>query len=145
MREYIPASLRRLVEQDAGGQCGYCLTPQAYFSLALEVEHIIPLCRGGQTERANLWLACATCNRFKGAQTDALDPATARTVRLFNPRADRWQECFQWSANGLFVVGGNAIGRATVEALQLNHPRWIACRNIWRLAYADFPPGQEQV
>ena len=140
MSEHVPAELRRLVEQDSGGRCGYCLTPHDYFSLSLEVEHIVPRSRGGRTERANLWVACATCNRFKGAQTEAIDPSTGEEVALFNPRTGRWSECFEWSANGLFIIGRNATGRATVEAMQLNHPRWIACRNIWRLAHVGFPP-----
>lgn len=140
MRVHVPADLRRLVAEDAGGRCGYCLMPQAYSSLLLETEHIVPLCKGGTTVRDNLWLACATCNRFKGTQTEVIDPTTGQVVRLFSPRADSWRDCFRWSSDGLFIIGQNAIGRVTVEALKLNHERWVECRRIWRLAHMDFPP-----
>ncbi len=104
--------------------------PQTYSSLLLETEHIIPLCKGGKTVRDNLWLACATCNRFKGARTEATDPVTGQVVRLFSPRSDSWRDFFRWSSDGLFIIGQNAIGRATAEALKLNHERWVACRRI---------------
>jgi 5-methylcytosine-specific restriction endonuclease McrA len=35
----------------------------------LEVDHIVPVSRGGSSERANLQLLCRTCNASKGART----------------------------------------------------------------------------
>lgn len=43
--------------------CAYCCDP------AEEVDHIIPLCRGGLSQDDNLTAACVRCNRSKGGLT----------------------------------------------------------------------------
>jgi hypothetical protein len=95
------------------------------------MDHIIPEAAGGRTSEENLWLACHSCNEFKGAQTHARDPQTGRYVRLFNPRRQRWHEHFTWSEDGTRVVGLTACGRATVTALQLNHEEIVRARRLW--------------
>jgi len=55
---------------------------------------------GGETTRANLWLACRPCNEYKGTQTQADDPETGKTVSLFHPRKQVWSEHFCWSGDG---------------------------------------------
>lgn len=35
----------------------------------LEVEHIVPVSRGGSNDTANLTVACRRCNRRKGTKT----------------------------------------------------------------------------
>ena len=52
----------------------------------LEVEHIIPLAKGGADDESNLWLACPICNGHKSDKVTALDPETRTVVPLFNPR-----------------------------------------------------------
>jgi 5-methylcytosine-specific restriction endonuclease McrA len=47
------------------GICAYCLRP----SNRLEVDHVIPLSRGGSCDVNNLVAACARCNRRKSAKT----------------------------------------------------------------------------
>jgi hypothetical protein len=42
---------------------------------------------------------------------------------LFDPRADPWNDHFAWAVNGLEIVGLSPVGRATVEALELNRER----------------------
>ncbi len=103
-----------------------------------EIEHIIPESAGGLTERDNLCLSCPSCNRFKGAKVTAPDSDTQTTVPLFNPRKDVWSEHFQWSTDGITIIGRTAVGRATVEALKLNHSWWIDCRAEWVLR-GNFP------
>jgi len=113
----------------------------------LEIEHIRPTARGGSDDEANLWLACRMCNNFKGVQTHALDPATARRVRLFNPRVQRWPQHFHWSDDGTHVQGRTPTGRATVIALQLNNVIAVTVRRAWVSAgwhppvEADGPDG----
>lgn len=41
MSSYVPAALRRLVTERAGGRCEYCCYPQQASFLTFEVEHII--------------------------------------------------------------------------------------------------------
>ncbi len=101
----------------------------------LEVEHIIPLSQGGESEEANLWLACPLCNRYKGSKTTALDPLSGEEVRLFNPRVQVWRQHFRWSEDGLRIVGITDVGRATVSALHLDDdPDALLVRSYWVLA-----------
>jgi HNH endonuclease len=132
VRDRIPAVVRRRVRRAAGDRCGYCRSRQEYVLGFLEIEHIVPIARGGTDDEENLWLACRLCNHYKSAQTHGRDPVTGRQVRLFNPRRQRWPRHFHWSADGVSVIGRTRCGRATVVALNLNNmiarmvrARWI--------------------
>lgn len=101
----------------------------------LEIEHIIPKALGGTDDESNLWLACPLCNRFKSDRISAIDPISSLEVPLFNPRTQIWAEHFQWSDNGLRIVGRSPIGRATVALLRLDSdPDAIVVRGYWILA-----------
>jgi hypothetical protein len=119
------------VRRQARNRCGYCHARQEYVPLLLEVEHIIPHARGGTSNEENLWLACRSCNLFKGAQTHSRDPLTGRRVRLYNPRQQAWLRHFAWSEDGTLIVGRTACGRATVVALNLNNLVAITVRRNW--------------
>ena len=125
MAKRSPSLLRRQVERDAGQRCGYCLVPQEFLPVRLELEHLRPRSLDGATERSNLWLSCPTCNCYKRDLISASDSETGRTVRLFNPRTDTWTEHFIWSKDGLRIIGRTAIGRASVATLRLNHELWL--------------------
>lgn len=77
----------------------------------LEIEHIIPRAQGGTDDESNLWLSCSLCNRYKGAQTTAVDPLQGETVRLFNPREQAWSSHFRWSVDGSQIIGMTAVGQ----------------------------------
>ena len=51
---------------EQAGLCFYCERPIRSF----DVEHKVPLCRGGTNEIGNLALACHQCNGQKGTLTD---------------------------------------------------------------------------
>ena len=89
---HVSASLRRKIAETAHHRCGYCLTSQTVSGAQMHVEHIVPLARGGTTEESNLWLACAWCNSYKGAQTHAVDPQSENEAPLFNPRTQTWSD-----------------------------------------------------
>lgn len=127
----VPRALRDRVAQTAGHRCGYCRTPESITGVRLSIEHIIPETRGGLTVEENLWLACRECNEFKGNRTHGRDPATGRTVRLWNPRRRRWSDDFAWSEKGTVNRGMTPSGRATVIALRLNRPHLVAARSVW--------------
>jgi HNH endonuclease len=97
----------------------------------MEIEHLIPQALGGSSEEENLWLACPACNAFKGYRIAAQDPASGQTVRLFNPREQRWEEHFLWTEGGTQIVGRTAAGRATTWALRLNRPLLVQARRTW--------------
>ena len=88
--------LYSVVAQRANRICEYCHAPEAVFNFDFEVDHIIPLSRGGTSELNNLALACRSCNAYKSTALLGLSEGKA-AVRLFNPRQDNWEEHFQWN------------------------------------------------
>jgi len=92
------------------------------------VDHIIPLARGGTDTPDNLALACFHCNRRKSQKLTGLDPDSGEEVSLFHPRRHLWSEQFIWSFDKLYIIGLTPIGRATVEALELNRERTVRIR-----------------
>ncbi len=130
-RPHLAKEIRERVRSRAQNRCGYCLTRQEYSWGKLEIEHIIPMARGGSDSDDNLWLACRPCNLHKKAQIESEDPVTGKRVSLFNPYTQIWAEHFQWSLDGSEIIGLTANGRATVLALQLNDVRHVALRKRW--------------
>jgi hypothetical protein len=132
MSRYIPAELVQRVRVSAQNRCGYCLSPQTLVMARLEIEHIIPLVKGGTSDESNLWLACPLCNGHKSSKIEAVDPTTKETVPLFNPRTQRWSDHFYWSDDGTQIIGITPIGRATVAALRLDSDSdAIEVRRYW--------------
>jgi hypothetical protein len=125
----IAHELRVRVRERAAQRCEYCRLPDRLHIGGFEVDHIIPLSRGGQTLWDNLAYACPHCNDRKWAHVDSPDPVTGDVVPLFDPRNDRWHDHFDWSADPTCEVHGKTpTGRATVACLQLNHPELVAIR-----------------
>lgn len=114
----ISASLRKKVTARAGNRCEYCGLSQLGQAATYHLGHIIPEVAGGGSTLENLALACIHCSLRKGARVKALDPKTGRSVGLFHPRQHQWNHHFRWSGNVL--VGITQVGRATIDALQLN-------------------------
>lgn len=141
-RRAIPISVDRRIRAAAENRCGYCLSPQHLVTARLEIEHIIPLAKGGTNKESNLWLACPICNSHKSDKTTAVDPNTNAMVPLFNLQMESWWEHFEWAEDGLRIVGRTPIGRATVIALHLSDdPDALAVRSYWALA-GWHPPKQ---
>jgi hypothetical protein len=131
------ADMFRQAEARAGERCEYCRMHQALQGATFHVGHIVPSSRGGPTELGNLAWACPGCNLRKSDRVEATDPDTGRSVPLFNPRGDRWAEHFEF--RGYHLIGLTAVGRATVEVLDLNHSRRILIRKAEEL-FQLFPP-----
>ena len=115
----------------AGHCCEYCHAPEAVFNLPLEVEHIVPIARGGEDTTTNWALACRACNLYKAAHVSGRDPESHVVVRLFHPREDRWDDHFQVAPESGEMVGRTPIGRATVIRLGLNSAAQVAARLQW--------------
>ena len=83
----------------------YCCVPQSAILLPFQIDHIRAEKHGGETVEANLALACTHCNRHKGPNIAGFDTETARIVRLFSPRTDRWEQHFRVSGAPGFSTG----------------------------------------
>jgi hypothetical protein len=69
-----------------------------------------------------------------------MDPDTQQSVRLFNPRTDRWADHFQFLQPSGEIIGLSPIGRATVRTLQMNDARSVRLRLlITRAGLASWP------
>src|SRR5215470_20174323 len=56
----VPDNMRSIVLVRDGGRCRKCRR-----SINLEMDHIVPVSKGGKTEEANLQTLCRRCNRAK--------------------------------------------------------------------------------
>ena len=83
-------TIRQKIIERANNRCEYCLSSQQYVMGHLQIDHIMPIIKGGMTIEDNLCLACELCNQYKWTKTDGKDPKTGKLVRLFNPRKERW-------------------------------------------------------
>jgi hypothetical protein len=119
----ISRAVREQVRRRAHYLCEYCHASERWQYSAFTMDHIVPLSQGGSNDTNNLALACFPCNRRKSDRQEIVDPETGASVRLFHPRQDQWAEHFIWSSDGITIIGRTAIGRATVEALELNRER----------------------
>jgi hypothetical protein len=71
-RRHIPTSVREQVKGEKGTNCIYCGTetrPEAGHPNSHELDHNIPVSRGGTNDPDNLDPTCRTCNREKGSKT----------------------------------------------------------------------------
>ena len=59
----VPDSIRAAVLVRDGGRCRKCRR-----SINLEMDHIVPVSKGGKTEESNLETLCRRCNRAKSKQ-----------------------------------------------------------------------------
>lgn len=119
------------VSERAAHRCEYCLAPEVIFNFPFEIEHIIPLSRGGTDEESNLALACRSCNIHKSNHLTGIDESTGNETPLFNPRQDRWEEHFQIDRESGAINGVTAAGRVTASRLRMNSPLQSEARLLW--------------
>jgi len=133
----IPVALRRSVISRSGNRCEYCQLSQAGQIATFHIDHIIPDSAGGDTTADNLAFACVSCSLKKGARQTIQDPETGDRVQIFNPRLQVWSENFAWQ--GVLLLGLSPVGRATIQALQLNRPMMLAIRSE-EIVFNRHPP-----
>ncbi len=122
----VSGELADAVRRRAGQRCQYCLMHQGLQGATFHIEHVIPQSRGGSLELSNLALACPGCNLHKADRTMAVDPETGASVPLFHPNRQIWSDHFRF--NGHRIEGLTPTGRATADALDLNHRRRMRIR-----------------
>ena len=67
-RTRLGQSIRKELFRRQGGRCMYCGSRQRMD--LMDIDHKIPVARGGSNQRSNLQLLCRTCNARKGTKTD---------------------------------------------------------------------------
>ncbi|MEL6552269.1 MAG: HNH endonuclease [Cyanobacteria bacterium J06621_11] len=116
----VSAKLRLTVAQRSGFCCEYCFSQEKYSPDSFSVEHIVPQSKGGSNALSNLAFACQGCNNRKFTTVEAYDHITQSTVFLYHPRNHVWRDHFAWNEDYSEIVGLSAIGRVTIEKIQLN-------------------------
>ena len=94
----------------------------------MQIEHIVARKRLGSDALENLALACIDCNLCKSSNLAGLDPLSGVLTELFHPRRQVWSDHFQ--RQGPLIVGVTAIGRTTVQVLQMNSDEQISLRQL---------------
>lgn len=111
----------------------------SYVPDPFDVEHILPLSKGGTNDLENLANTCGGCNGYKSNLTEATDPADGKLIPLYHPRIQLWADHFAWSDTFTYIIGLTPIGRTTVAALRLNRPALVNLRTLL-LAFGEHPP-----
>lgn len=125
---YVPARLRDLTIERAGGCCEYCRVSQNSSDVAFHVEHIIAVSHGGKTVEHNLALSCLRCNLYKGTNIAAADPVTDEPTFLYHPRRHRWSDHFR--LHGAIIEPLTPEGRATALVLRFNDQERVEQREL---------------
>ncbi|MEO1445641.1 MAG: HNH endonuclease [Cyanobacteria bacterium J06635_11] len=120
----INNDLREAVRERAKYLCEYCQSSERLSASRFTVDHITPRSLGGSDNFENLALACRRCNERRYNFVASIDPNTQKTVPIFNPRLQDWDEHFAWSNQGVVIKGLTPIGRATCIRLDLNDTRY---------------------
>jgi len=116
----VNRATRNLVRSRANFLCEYCHSAEESSSTLFTIDHILPRSFGGSDELENLALACHRCNNNRYNFVTGTDPETEQEITLFNPRQQQWSEHFNWSADGLEIMGITPTGRGTCDRLDLN-------------------------
>jgi hypothetical protein len=134
----VPEELSRAVRARAEARWQYCVMHESLQGATFHIEHVVPQCKGGSSDLENLALACPGCNLRKAGRITAIDPVTGAEVGLFHPIRQVWTEHFR--LKGYLIEGLTAVGRATVESLDLNHARRQRIRRVEE-TFGLYPPS----
>jgi HNH endonuclease len=123
--------VRAAVARRAGDRCEYCRLTTIGQAATFPLDHVVPRDHGGLTVLENLALACPVCNGHKWKHVEGTDKESGVSVMLFNPRVHDWSDHFVWSKSEIGVLlGRTAIGRATIDRLQMNAAEMVATRRV---------------
>jgi hypothetical protein len=105
----------------------------------MELDHIIPVNRGGATIAENLASACHGCNNHKQNKVEGFDSLSMEVALLYHPRQMLWNEHFAWSQDSTLMIGLTPTGRVTLVLLRLNREGVVNLRQVLKSA-AKHPP-----
>jgi 5-methylcytosine-specific restriction endonuclease McrA len=118
MSRYISENDKKYIIQRASNSCEYCTISNSDVLFPHQIDHIISIKHGGNSELENLAYACFVCNNAKGSDIGTILLPERKFTRLFNPRIDKWSKHFEIS-DGL-ISPKTLIAEATIKVLKLN-------------------------
>lgn len=136
----ISKDLDEKIRREAKNRCGYCLNPQ----------ELIPYSKSNilyrRLQAANLQkkisgLPAASATLTKPRKPKRLIISQGKTVKLVNPRKQKWREHFDFTEDKTEIIGKTPCGRAPVEALQINNFYQVTARSIW-VEMNKYPPKE---
>lgn len=127
----ITPTLRSVIAKRDQNRCVYCQSQQEICGTKFTIDHIIPESLGGTNDPENLCLACWDCNLSKQNRVAVIDEKSGESAPLFHPNQQNWDEHFSWDADGVYLIGKTAVGRATITALRLNRSWLLQSRIRW--------------
>lgn len=68
LRDLTPHEVALVTARSGGRRCYWCHAGEGARGVALTLEHLRPLSRGGEEHARNYALACETCNKRRGAR-----------------------------------------------------------------------------
>lgn len=96
-RKPLPPKIRYEVFKRDGFKCQYC--GRSAPDVILEVDHIVPVAKGGENDILNLITSCRDCNRGKGkgllTESEILKKQKAELEEL-NERREQMEMMIQW-------------------------------------------------
>ena len=133
------AECQQLISARAGQRCEYCRMHQELQGAVFHVEPpSLPRKLGGSDELDNLAWACPGCNLTKAIRVKLRDRSAGQEVPgVSSPARTAGPQHFAWQ--GYEMVGLTPIGRAVVDAFDLNHDRRLRVRHVEE-RFGLFPP-----
>lgn len=119
MRKPISKKVRFEVFKKDGFCCVYCgLKPP---TVILEVDHIVPVSKGGKNNMENLVTSCFDCNRGKSNKSlDTVTDSISERMEQTKERAEQYK-CFIKYTRDLDNINNQMI-EMVQDAYQLYHP-----------------------
>jgi len=139
MNKRLTNTQREEIFKRAKGLCEYCQSPEHYSISTFEIEHIMPISKGGETILENLALSCSGCNKFKSDRIFAFDSQSQTEIPIYNPRKNIWSKHFAWNEDFTEIIELTAKGRVTIKALKLNRKNVVNLRKLLYLV-GEHPP-----
>jgi len=69
-RARIPAAVKKLVLRRTDSRCWYCGAELSRLGeMSFEIDHVLPIAKGGTNDPSNLVASCRACNQKKGDMT----------------------------------------------------------------------------
>ncbi len=98
MSDYISETLKARIREQAGDRCGYCQSLQKYVWGTLEIEHMLPKSKGGQTNRPHQSI------HYTSGRPPTLRHKTSRRVGGFREIGTRWINAIVFAIIRLVII-----------------------------------------